>query len=157
VPTRKAAAAATDARPNDGVALIDAMFGDTPGWDQAVRDANERLNAAQAIHALRVRHKLTQSELADLVNTKQSVIARLEDAAYAGHSMRMLQRIAVAVGEQVIVSFAPIVAAQPKHLRGFVDVKIKGTGVEKAGRTVGSRKSSSSAKRPAKKRSSQAA
>ncbi|MCU0616065.1 MAG: helix-turn-helix domain-containing protein [Gemmatimonadaceae bacterium] len=139
------------------MALIDAMFGETPGWDQAVRAANERLNAAQAIHALRIRHKLTQSELAELVNTKQSVIARLEDAAYAGHSMRMLQRIAGAVGEQVIVSFAPVIAARPKRQRAVVDVKITGTGAKKAGRTVGDRKFSSSAKRSAKKRSSQAA
>jgi transcriptional regulator with XRE-family HTH domain len=41
---------------------------------------------------------MTQSELAKTVGTSQSVIARLEDAEYAGHSLSMLERIAVACG-----------------------------------------------------------
>lgn len=41
---------------------------------------------------------LTQTELAKKVGTTQSVIARLEDAEYAGHSLTMLERIATACG-----------------------------------------------------------
>ena len=36
---------------------------------------------------------LTQAELADIVGTTHSVISRLEDADYDGHSLKMLQRI----------------------------------------------------------------
>lgn len=41
---------------------------------------------------------MSQAELAQRVGTTQSVIARLEDAEYAGHSLTMLERIAVACG-----------------------------------------------------------
>jgi transcriptional regulator with XRE-family HTH domain len=41
---------------------------------------------------------LTQAELAKKVGTTQSVIARLEDAEYKGHSLAMLERIAMACG-----------------------------------------------------------
>jgi len=39
-----------------------------------------------------------QTELAKKAGTTQSVIARLEDAEYAGHSLTMLERIAAACG-----------------------------------------------------------
>ena len=41
---------------------------------------------------------LTQTELAKRVGTTQSVIARLEDAEYTGHSLSMLERIAAVCG-----------------------------------------------------------
>lgn len=67
----------------------------------------ERLNAAIAslIYQARVRAKMTQKALAELVGTQQSVIARLEDADYTGHSLNMLQRIATALGRELTVGF----------------------------------------------------
>ena len=41
---------------------------------------------------------LTLAQLAKKVGTSQSVIARLEDAEYAGHSLTTLERIAAACG-----------------------------------------------------------
>lgn len=41
----------------------------------------------------------------------QSVIARLEDADYGGHSLTMLRRIAEAIGYDVEVRFVKHVAA----------------------------------------------
>ena len=40
---------------------------------------------------------MTQAELARKVGTTQSVIARLEDAEYTGHSLTMLERITTSV------------------------------------------------------------
>ena len=41
---------------------------------------------------------LTQTELVRKVGTTQSVIGRLEDAEYTGHSLAMLERIASVCG-----------------------------------------------------------
>ena len=61
--------------------------------------AKERLNGAiaAAIYSARKDAGLTQKQLADKVGTKQSVIARLEDADYDGHSLTMIWRIADAL------------------------------------------------------------
>ena len=71
--------------------------------------ARERINAevAQLIHDRRVAAGLTQQQLARLVGTTQSVISRLEDADYDGHSLSMLQRIATALGQRITIGMAP--------------------------------------------------
>lgn len=71
--------------------------------------AEERSNAAVArqIYELRTARGLTQKQLAELIGTKQPVIARLEDADYQGHSLAMLYRIGAALGCGVAVGFVP--------------------------------------------------
>lgn len=66
----------------------------------------ERTNAevARAIYELRKDAGLSQGELAELIETTQSVISRLEDADYDGHSLSMLQRIAKALSCRLNVS-----------------------------------------------------
>lgn len=65
----------------------------------------ERVNAevARMIHDMRTHAGLTQKELADLIDTTQSVISRLEDADYEGHSLSMLKRIATALDQNLTV------------------------------------------------------
>ena len=79
-----------------------------PKQEAALEEA--RLNAAiaQEIYDLRVKAGLTQRDLADLVGTSHSVISRLEDADYEGHSLKMLQRISLALKYRLQVSFVPI-------------------------------------------------
>ena len=68
---------------------------------------------ARKIAALRTEADLSQRELAKLVCTTASVICRLEDANYEGHSLAMLHRIAAALNRRVEIRFV-----QPeKHLR----------------------------------------
>lgn len=55
-------------------------------------------SVAVQIYNARTQAKLTQQQLADKIGTKQSVIARLEDADYNGHSLSMLRKIAAALG-----------------------------------------------------------
>jgi len=78
----------------------------------AVRTASleqERANAeiAQLIHDRRTTAGLTQKQLAELIGTRQSVISRLEDADYGGHSLSMLQRVAEALEQKVQVRMTP--------------------------------------------------
>ncbi|MFM5979750.1 MAG: helix-turn-helix transcriptional regulator, partial [Sphaerospermopsis kisseleviana] len=59
------------------------------------------------IYDARKQAGLTQKQLADLVGTTQSVIARLEDADYEGHSLSMLARIAAALNQKVEIKISP--------------------------------------------------
>jgi len=65
----------------------------------------ERLSAqvARTIYQMRAESGLTQKRLADLIGTTQSVISRLEDADYEGHSLSMVTRIAEALERRVRV------------------------------------------------------
>ena len=69
-----------------------------------------RLNAtiAREIFTLRKRARLTQEQLAKLVGTTGSVISRLEDDDYEGHSLKMLQRISVALNRRLEIRFPPL-------------------------------------------------
>jgi transcriptional regulator with XRE-family HTH domain len=68
----------------------------------------ERVNAqvARTIRELREDAGLTQKELAEMIETTQSVVSRLEDADYEGHSLSMLDRIARALNQRVSISVA---------------------------------------------------
>jgi ribosome-binding protein aMBF1 (putative translation factor) len=58
----------------------------------------QQVDLALLVREMREDADLTQAELAKKVGTTQSVIARLEDAEYSGHSLTMLERIAAACG-----------------------------------------------------------
>jgi len=58
----------------------------------------QQIDLALLVREMREDAGFTQTELAKRVGTTQSVIARLEDAEYAGHSLAMLERIAAACG-----------------------------------------------------------
>ncbi len=81
--------------------------------------AREGLNArvAMAIYDARTSAGLTQAQLAKRIGTQQSVIARLENADYRGHSLVMLQKVAEATGRQLEVTMLPIPAAKAKAKR----------------------------------------
>lgn len=66
----------------------------------------ERVNAevARLIYAMRNEAGLTQGQLAELVGTTQSVISRLEDSDYDGHSLSILSRIAGALQKKLTVT-----------------------------------------------------
>lgn len=74
--------------------------------DREVSLESERSNAqiAKMIYDLRQNAELSQTALANLIGTTQSVISRLEDADYEGHSLSMLHRIAKALDYSVSIN-----------------------------------------------------
>src|SRR5260370_40951029 len=58
----------------------------------------QQIDLALLVREMREDAGFTQTELAKRVRTTQSVIARLEDAEYAGHSLTMMERMATACG-----------------------------------------------------------
>ena len=69
----------------------------------------EVINAGIAgkIFDLRTKAGLSQRQLAERIGTNASVICRLEDADYKGHSLGILKRIAEALDKRLEIRFVP--------------------------------------------------
>ncbi len=80
---------------------------DDPKRLASLKEEREKLDIAGQIYDLRTQAGLSQAQLAKLVGTTQSVISRLEDADYNGHSFNMLRRIASALHCRVEVRLVP--------------------------------------------------
>lgn len=89
------------AKTKDALKILDRITGKDEDLKRLI--AEEELNAkvARMIYEARTKAGLTQQQLAKRAGTTQPVIARLEDADYRGHSLRMLQRIATALRGQL--------------------------------------------------------
>jgi DNA-binding XRE family transcriptional regulator len=74
---------------------------------ESLRNRRDNLEVAEQIYNLRTQARLTQKELAKLVGTTQSVISRLEDADYNGHSLAMLRKIGAALHKKLQLRFVP--------------------------------------------------
>lgn len=74
---------------------------------KSLKIEREKGNIAEQIYNLRAQAGLSQKEFAKLVGTTQSVISRLEDADYNGHSLAMLRKIGTALHQRVQVQFVP--------------------------------------------------
>ena len=93
---------------SDAMEIIEARFlAKDPSLRALVDQATENAVLAQLVYDARTEAKLTQAALAKLVGTTQSVISRLEDADYRGHSLTMLRRIAEALGKRLELKLVP--------------------------------------------------
>jgi DNA-binding XRE family transcriptional regulator len=97
----------TRRRTSDALALVDGLTGKGREMADLLEHEQANLDIARKIYELRMKAKLSQSELARKVGTTQSVISRLEDADYDGHSLEMLRRIASALEKRVEIRFLP--------------------------------------------------
>jgi ribosome-binding protein aMBF1 (putative translation factor) len=91
--------------------ILDRLTGDDPELREMIAEETVNLHVARMIYDARMAAGLTQKQLADMIGTQQSVIARLEDADYEGHSLSMLRRIAEALDQKLEVRFVPNHAA----------------------------------------------
>jgi DNA-binding XRE family transcriptional regulator len=91
---------------SDAVEIIHRRFYEgKPERIAALEEARAEDELARKIYQLREQAGLTQERLAKLVGTTASVISRLEDSDYEGHSLTMLKRIAAAVDKRVEIRF----------------------------------------------------
>jgi DNA-binding XRE family transcriptional regulator len=88
--------------------LYDKHVGNDPARIASFEEELANAEIAQTIYDLRKKAGLTQQQLARRVGTTTSVICRLEDADYGGHSLPMLRRIAAALNQRVEVRFVPV-------------------------------------------------
>ena len=92
---------------SDAVQILHGIVGDDPEMRSMIAEEREKRRVASLIYEARTAAGLTQAELAARVGTRQSAIARLEDADYEGHTLTMLERIAQALDYHVEVRFVP--------------------------------------------------
>jgi ribosome-binding protein aMBF1 (putative translation factor) len=78
-----------------------------PALQELYEEEKINFQAALAIRHAREAAGLTQGQLAKKIGTTQSVISRLEAADYEGHSLKMLERIAEALNQRVIIHLEP--------------------------------------------------
>ncbi len=94
-------------------------IGDDPERKASIETERVNVAVARMIHDRRTSVGMSQKELAKLIGTTQSVISRLEDADYEGHSLSMLNRIAEALDQRVTVEMADREPAPDDIRRAF--------------------------------------
>jgi ribosome-binding protein aMBF1 (putative translation factor) len=93
---------------SNALEILDQMTGKDPVLHAAIRAERLNVRIAEMIYEGRTAAGLSQAQLAERVGTTQSVISRLEDADYEGHSLTTLQRIAEALNRQLEVRMVAI-------------------------------------------------
>lgn len=69
--------------------------------------ADQALDIALQIHNLREQASLTQKQLAEMVGTKQSNIARIESADYTGYTFKTLEKVTKALKAKLEIKIIP--------------------------------------------------
>jgi len=93
----------------DGIKILHRLIiGNDPARQASLEEERANMEVARKIYDLREQAGFTQRQLAKLIGTTASVICRLEDADYEGHSLAMLNRIAAALGKRVTIEFVPM-------------------------------------------------
>jgi ribosome-binding protein aMBF1 (putative translation factor) len=95
------------AQTKDALKILRKVTGKNEAVKKSISQATINFEVAQMIYDARTNAGLSQSELAQLIGSKQPVIARFEDADYEGHSLTMLQRIAAALEQRLELRFIP--------------------------------------------------
>jgi DNA-binding XRE family transcriptional regulator len=98
-------------RTKNALEILDHLTGDDDELRAMIAEERSHAKVARMIYDARTQATLTQKQLAELIGTGQSTIARLEDADYEGHSLSMLRRIAQALNQQLEIRFVPQQAA----------------------------------------------
>ena len=92
-------------RTTDAVEILRRRFVEgNPESEALLEEVRADAEVARTIYRLRSGAGLTQQALAERVGTTASVISRLEDADYTGHSLAMLRRIAAALGRRGVIA-----------------------------------------------------
>lgn len=92
----------------DGLEILGARARRNRRVRQMVAEERVNFRAAALIRQAREEAGFTQAQLAAKVGTTQSVISRLEDADYAGHTLGTLQRILAALGRSLVLDLEPV-------------------------------------------------
>jgi ribosome-binding protein aMBF1 (putative translation factor) len=89
----------------DAVSIVHSRYvKDDPARKASLQEERVNAEVAQLIYDMRTAVGLSQQQLAELIDTTQSVISRLEDADYEGRSLSVLDRIATALNQKLAIN-----------------------------------------------------
>lgn len=86
---------------------LEKILKEDPSFQEGLDKAEEAWDIAFQIINLREKTGLTQKELADLVGTKQSNIARIESADYTGYTFKTLEKVTKALKAKLEIRIIP--------------------------------------------------
>lgn len=78
-----------------------------PSFQEGFERADQAWDIAFQIYDLRKAAGLTQTQLAKLVGTKQSNIARIESADYTGYTLKTLEKVTRALKAKLQIKIVP--------------------------------------------------
>jgi ribosome-binding protein aMBF1 (putative translation factor) len=87
--------------------LTEKLLEQDPSLQEEFVRAEQAWDIAFQIRDLREQAGLTQKQLAELVGTKQSNIARIEDANYTGYTLKTLEKVTKALRARLEVRIVP--------------------------------------------------
>jgi transcriptional regulator with XRE-family HTH domain len=76
-----------------------------PRLEEAVERESLNTHLAMSLYEARESENLTQDQLAECINSHQSLIARIENAEYDGRSVNTLFKIARALNREIRIEF----------------------------------------------------
>lgn len=88
--------------------LTEKLLKRNPSLKEEFEKADQAWDIAFQIYNLRKKAELTQTQLAKLVHTSQSNIARIESADYTGYTQKTLEKIAKALKARIEVRVVPL-------------------------------------------------
>lgn len=94
--------------------LTEKLLKQDPSLAEEFKKADQAWDIAFQIHALREQAGLTQKQLAELVGTKQSNIARIEDADYTGYTLKTLEKVTKALKARLEIKIVSQISSQTR-------------------------------------------
>ena len=88
--------------------LIEKILKEDPSFQEKLDKAGQAWDIAFQVNDLRKKAGLTQTELAKLVGTHQSNIARIESADYTGYTFKTLEKVTRALRARLEIKITPI-------------------------------------------------
>lgn len=95
---------------------LEKILKEDPSFQEKLDKADEAWDIAFQVYDLRKKAGLTQKQLADLVGTKQSNIARLESADYTAYTLTTLEKITRALKARLEIRIVPKANSKVAHL-----------------------------------------
>lgn len=94
-------------RKDDLDRYIETALKEDPTLSEGLEKADQAWDIAFQIHDLRKKGGLTQTQLAKLVGTRQSNIARIESADYTGYTFKTLEKVTNALKARLQIRIIP--------------------------------------------------